>query len=81
MTSGFDLWIDEQEINPDGARIKFNYNGENEKYAIAVCLSDENTYKAYLNGEKLKYNLRNSSALEFTLDGSVKSGELIIKKI
>ena len=81
VTSGFDLWIDEQKFDDNGARIRFTYNGENEKYSIAVCLSDKHAYEARLNGEKLEYNLRNNSALEFTLPGSVKSGELIIRKI
>ena len=79
VTSGFDLWIEDQEISESSAKINFKYYGNNEKYSVIVCLSDECEYEAFLNGEKIGFNLRNGSAIEITLDASVKSGELIIK--
>ena len=81
VTSGFDLWIEDQEVSESNARINFKYYGYNEKYSVVVCLSDEYEYEAFLNGEKIGFNLRNGSAIEITLDSGVKSGELIIKPI
>ena len=80
VTAGFDVWICDSQINADGARVKFKYYGKNEKYSLMVCLSDEYEYKAYLNDKPVDFNLRNGSAIEITLQGGVKEGELIIVK-
>jgi len=81
ITTGFDLWVEEQEADCCSARIKFRYCGENEKYSMLVCLSDERCYEAVLNGKTIEFVLRSRGIIEITLDGSVKSGEIIIKSI
>ncbi len=81
VTSGFDLWIDNQEIDDSSAEISFKYFGENEKYGILVCLSDEHEYEVLLNGERFDFSLRGSGVIELTLDGAVQSGNIKINAI
>ena len=80
-SSGFDLWIDNQEIDDSSAEISFKYFGENEKYGILVCLSDEHEYEVLLNGERFDFRLRGSGVIELTLDGAVQSGNIKINAI
>lgn len=81
VTTGFDVWIDEQQAEPNSAYIKFSYFGSNEKYGILVCLSDENEYAVLLNGEKTEFRQRAKGIIEITLNGNVKCGEIKINAI
>ena len=78
VTTGFDLWIDEQNVDLSSAYIKFKYCGSNDKYGMIVCLSDEYDYEVLLNNEKTEFNKRADGIIEITLDGSVKCGEIKI---
>ncbi len=79
VTTGFDLWTDYQKTTDTSAEIKFEYFGDNEVYSFIVTLSDKAEYRAYLDGSEIKFVERNKGTLEFTLEGSVKSGVLKIK--
>lgn len=79
VTTGLDLWTDYQKVTDTSAEIKFKYFGNNEKYTMIVTLKDGNDYAAYLDGKEIDFVERNEGSLEFTLDGSVKSGVLEIK--
>ena len=46
---------------------------------MIVTLSDEHSYKAYLDGKEIGFVERNKGSLEFTFDNNVKSGVLEIK--
>lgn len=81
VTTGFDLWVDEQEADESSAGIKFRYCGSNEKYSILVCLSDTHNYAASLDGKSIECHFRNKGIIEITLDGSITSGEISIKAI
>ena len=47
---------------------------------MLVTLSDNNSYKAYLDGKAAEFKNRNNGCMEFTFDGSVKQGVLKIEK-
>nr|MDE5670546.1 hypothetical protein [Eubacterium sp.] len=81
ITTGFDLWLDEQQADMNGAYIKFKYFGNNDKYGILVCLSDKNDYEVLLNDEKIAFNQRAKGIIEITLNGNVKCGEIKINAI
>ncbi len=81
VTTGFDLWLDEQQADCSSAYIKFRYCGSNEKYGILVCLSDEHEYEVLLNDEKTDFSLRGSGIIEITLDAAVGCGEIKINAI
>jgi hypothetical protein len=80
VTTGLDLWTDYQNITDDSAEVSFKYFGNNDAYSMIVTLDGENEYIATLDGDEIAYNLRSNGAMEFTFDGSVKSGVLKIKK-
>ena len=79
VTTGLDLWTDYQKVTERSAEISFKYFGNNEKYSMIVTLSDEHSYKAYLDGKEIGFVERNKGSLEFTFDNNVKSGVLEIK--
>ncbi|WP_294952346.1 hypothetical protein [uncultured Eubacterium sp.] len=79
VTTGLDLWTDYQKVTERSAEISFKYFGNNEKYSMIVTLSDEHSYKAYLDGKEIDFVERNKGSLEFTFDNNVKSGVLEIK--
>lgn len=81
ITCGFDLWIDEQQAEEDSAYIKFKYCGNNDKYSVLVCLSDEKEYEVLLNDEKIPFNERGRGIIEITLGSDIKSGELKINAV
>lgn len=81
ITTGFDLWLDEQQADTDSAYLKFRYFGSNEKYGILVCLSDKNEYEVLLDNEKIAFNQRAKGIIEITLNGNVKNGEIKINTI
>ncbi|MBR1762169.1 MAG: hypothetical protein IJ731_02235 [Eubacterium sp.] len=78
VTSGFDVWTDYQKTDEKSAEIKFKFFGNSEKYSIIVTLKEDETYQAFLNGEPVSFNQRNSGCLEFTFSGEVKEGVLKI---
>ena len=80
VTTGLDMWTDYQRIDENGGEISFRYYGNSDKYSFIVTLSDENEYRASLNGERIDFSKRADGCLEFTLDGSVKDGILKIEK-
>jgi hypothetical protein len=80
VTTGLDLWTDYQNTTDDSAEVSFKYFGNNDAYSMIVTLDGENEYIATLDGDEIAYNLRSNGAMEFTFDGSVKSGVLKIKK-
>ena len=80
VTTGLDMWTDYQRIDENGGEISFRYYGNSDKYSFIVTLSDENEYRASLNGEMIDFSKRADGCLEFTLDGSVKDGILNIEK-
>lgn len=73
------MWTDYQKVTERSAEISFKYFGNNEKYSMIVTLSDEHSYKAYLDGKEIGFVERNKGSLEFTFDNNVKSGVLEIK--
>ena len=80
VTTGFDVWTDYQRTTQTGAKIKFKYYGDNDKYTVIVTLSDKAEYAAFLDGKEIEYKERNKGSLEFTFDKAVKSGILVIKE-
>ena len=78
VTTGLDVWTDYQKVTADSADIKFKYCGNSDKYTIIVTLDDKNEYTVLLNGGECEFKMRNKGAIEITVDGSVKAGELKI---
>ena len=82
FNTGFDVWVDKQSFNDDFTSFEadFTYHGNNNEYTVIVAMSDKKKdYKAYLNGEEIKYNLRDNSALEIKVSGENTTQKLIIK--
>lgn len=79
VTTGFDVWTDYQKTTQGSAEIAFKYFGENDKYSMVVTLDDGNEYKAFLDDKEIAFNERVKGSLEFTFEGSVKSGVLRIQ--
>ena len=80
VTTGLDTWTDYQKVTHDSAEISFKYYGKSDSYSMLVTLSDNNSYKAYLDGKTVEFKNRNNGCMEFTFDGSVKQGVLKIEK-
>ena len=80
VTTGLDTWTDYQKVTDDSAEISFKYYGKSDSYSMLVTLSDNNSYKAYLDGKAVEFKNRNNGCMEFTFDGSVKQGVLKIEK-
>lgn len=80
VTTGFDVWTDYQKVTCDSAEVKFKYCGNNEKYTIIIVLNDSENYRVLVDDKEHCYNLRNGSAIEITLDGSIKQGIIKILK-
>lgn len=74
VTTGFDIWTDYQRTTDSSAEIKFEYSGSAESYSLIVTLSDENEYKATLNGAEIPFNERVKGCIEITLDGKIRNG-------
>lgn len=78
VTTGFDVWTDYQKTTANSAEIAFKYFGENDQYSMVVTLDDSYEYVAYLDDKEISFNERAKGSMEFTFDGSVKSGVLKI---
>ena len=82
FNTGFDVWVDKQIFNDDFTSFEadFTYHGNNNEYTVIVAMSDKKRdYKVFLNGEEIKYNLRDGSALEIKVSGEYRVHKLIIK--
>ncbi len=78
VTTGLDLWTDYQNVTDSRVEIGFKYYGNSDKYSLIVTLNDGNDYIATLDGVEIPFVNRNRGAMEITLDGSVKEGEIRI---
>ena len=81
VTTGLDVWTDYQNVTDTDAEIALKYFGNNDKYSLIVTLSDQNDYKATLDGKSIAFEQRVKGSMEFTFEGNVKSGVLKIEKI
>ncbi len=82
FNTGFDVWVDKQCFNDDKTSFEadFTYHGNNKEYTVIVAMNDKKKdYKAYLNGEEIKYNLRDNSALEIKISGEHKANKFVIE--
>lgn len=76
VTTGLDVWTDYQKVTESSADIKFRYYGNSDRYTVIVTLDDSNDYEVLLNGTNHSFKMRNNGAIEITIDGNVKSGEI-----
>lgn len=81
VTTGFDVWTDYQNVTETDAEISFKYFGENDKYSMVVTLDDGFEYRAFLDDSEIQFSERVGGAMEFTFDGSVKSGVLKVMPV
>lgn len=80
ITTGLDVWTDKQKADENGAEIDFKYYGNSDKYTIIAVLPENESWNVTLDGNAIDYKMRTKGAVEITLDGSVKSGKILITK-
>lgn len=78
ITTGFDVWTDHQSAGETQAQIDFKYYGCAAAFTVLVCLSDEHSYRAELDGREISAFEREPGIVEITLSGEIKSGTIKI---
>lgn len=78
ITTGFDVWTDHQSAGETQAQIDFKYYGCAAAFTVLVCLSDEHSYRAELDGREISVFEREPGIVEITLSGEIKSGTIKI---
>lgn len=74
VTTGFDVWTEEQKTTDSSAEIKFRYYGNSERYSLLITLNDKNNYSVLLDGRPIAFNERKKGCLEITLDKTIREG-------
>lgn len=83
LTTGFNVWIQEQQINEQKTTLRANLKliEARETFSVVACLNPDVTYQVYWNDQKVAHTALNTGTLSIDIRNGGKEGILEIKPI
>ncbi len=83
LTTGFNIWVKEQEFNETFTSLKAKlkvFDTKNEHFSLVACLNPDFSYKVYWNDKIIEHKEINKGTLSISIKNKAKTGVLRIEK-